>query len=46
MDTAFGFEQWLDLRTPDLFEVELDAGQPVRFVRLDARPSAAPTPSR
>jgi|tagenome__1003787_1003787.scaffolds.fasta_scaffold20578762_2 2,3-bisphosphoglycerate-dependent phosphoglycerate mutase len=37
MDTAFGFEQWLDLRTPDLFEVELDAGRPVRFVRLDAQ---------
>ena len=36
MDTAFGFEQWLDLRTPDLFEVELAAGRPVRFVRLDA----------
>jgi 2,3-bisphosphoglycerate-dependent phosphoglycerate mutase len=36
MDTAFGFEQWQDLRTPDLFEVELDAGRPVRFVRLDA----------
>ena len=36
MDTAFGFGQWLDLRTPDLFEVELDAGRPVRFVRLDA----------
>jgi 2,3-bisphosphoglycerate-dependent phosphoglycerate mutase len=35
-DTAFGFEQWLDLRTPDLFEVELDAGRPIRFVRLDA----------
>jgi len=36
MDTAFGFEQWQDLRTPDLFEVEFDAGQPVRFIRLDA----------
>ena len=36
MDTAFGFEQWLGLRTPDLFELELDAGRPVRFVRLDA----------
>ena len=36
MDTAFGLEQWLGLRTPDLFEVELDAGRPVRFVRLDA----------
>src|SRR5258707_9681327 len=36
MDPAFGFEQLLDLRTPDLFEVELDAGRPVRFVRLDA----------
>src|SRR5580704_5938865 len=36
MDTAFGFEQWQDLRTPDLFEVELDAGRPIRFVRLDA----------
>lgn len=36
MDPAFGFEQLLDLRTPDLFEVELDAGRPIRFVRLDA----------
>ena len=36
MDPAFGFEQWVDLRTPDLFEVELDAGPPVRFVRLEA----------
>jgi 2,3-bisphosphoglycerate-dependent phosphoglycerate mutase len=36
MDTAFGFEQWQDLRTPDLFEIELDAGRPIRFVRLDA----------
>ena len=35
MDPAFGFEQLLDLRTPDLFEVEVDAGRPVRFVRLD-----------
>jgi hypothetical protein len=33
---APGFEQWQDLRTPDLFEVELDAGRPIRFVRLDA----------
>ena len=23
------------LRNPDLFEVELEAGQPVRFIRLD-----------
>ena len=36
LDTAFGFEQLLGLRTPDLFEVELDAGRPIRFVRLDA----------
>ena len=36
MDTAFGFEQWQDLRTPDLFEVELDDGRLIRFVRLDA----------
>jgi 2,3-bisphosphoglycerate-dependent phosphoglycerate mutase len=36
MDPAFGFEQWVDLRTPDLFEVELDAGRPIRFVRLEA----------
>jgi 2,3-bisphosphoglycerate-dependent phosphoglycerate mutase len=36
MDTAFGFEQLLALRTPDLFEVELDAGRPIRFARLDA----------
>jgi 2,3-bisphosphoglycerate-dependent phosphoglycerate mutase len=35
MEPAFGFEQWLGLRTPDLFEVELDAGRPIRFVRLD-----------
>jgi 2,3-bisphosphoglycerate-dependent phosphoglycerate mutase len=33
MDTAFGFEQWQGLRTPDLFEVELDADRPIRFVR-------------
>jgi hypothetical protein len=36
MDAAFGFEQLLELRTPDLFEIELDAGRPIRFVRLDA----------
>ena len=36
IDTAFGFEQLLELRTPDLFEVELHDGQPIRFVRLDA----------
>jgi len=36
MDPAFGFEQLLGLRTPDLFEVDLDAGRPIRFVRLDA----------
>ena len=36
MDPAFGFERWQDLRTPDLFEVGLDAGRPIRFVRLDA----------
>jgi 2,3-bisphosphoglycerate-dependent phosphoglycerate mutase len=36
MDPAFGFEHWQDLRTPDLFDVELDAGRPIRFVRLDA----------
>lgn len=36
IDPAFGFEQMLQLRTPDLFEVELDAGRPIRFVRLDA----------
>ena len=36
MDPAFGFEQLLDLRTPDLIEIELNAGRPIRFVRLDA----------
>jgi hypothetical protein len=36
MEAAFGFEQWQGLRTPDLFEVELHAGRPIRFVRLDA----------
>jgi len=36
MDPAFGFERLLDLRSPDLFEVELDAGRPIRFVRRDA----------
>lgn len=36
MDAAFGFQQLLDLRTPDLFEIEFDAGRPIRFVRLDA----------
>ena len=35
MDAPFGFEQWHALRNPDLFEVELDAGQPVRFGRLN-----------
>ncbi len=35
MDPAFGFEQLLELRTPDLFEVVLDAGRLVGFVRLD-----------
>jgi 2,3-bisphosphoglycerate-dependent phosphoglycerate mutase len=35
MDAAFGFAQWQGLRNPDLFEVELDAGQPVSFVRLN-----------
>jgi 2,3-bisphosphoglycerate-dependent phosphoglycerate mutase len=35
MDAGFGFAQWRDLRNPDLFEVELDAGQPVRFVRFN-----------
>lgn len=34
IDAAFGFEQLLELRTPDLFEIELEAGQPVRFARL------------
>lgn len=36
IDPAFGFEQLLELRTPDLFEIELEAGRPIRFVRLDA----------
>jgi 2,3-bisphosphoglycerate-dependent phosphoglycerate mutase len=36
MDPAFGFAQLLDLRTPDLFEIEFDAGRPAGFVRLDA----------
>ena len=36
MDASFGFEQWLDLRTPDLFEIELDGARPVRFARLHA----------
>lgn len=40
MDPAFGFEQMLGLRTPDLFEVELDTGRPIRFVRLDALPTS------
>ena len=30
------FRAMARLRTPDLFEVELDAGRPIRFVRLDA----------
>jgi 2,3-bisphosphoglycerate-dependent phosphoglycerate mutase len=34
MDAAFGFAQWQGLSAPDLFEVELDAGLPVGFVRL------------
>jgi 2,3-bisphosphoglycerate-dependent phosphoglycerate mutase len=36
MDPAFGFAQWRGMRNPDLFEVELDAGRPVRFVRLNS----------
>lgn len=35
MDAAFGFAQWQSLGNPDLFEVELDAGRPARFVRLN-----------
>jgi 2,3-bisphosphoglycerate-dependent phosphoglycerate mutase len=35
MDASFGFAQWQQMRNPDLFEVETDAGRPVRFVRCD-----------
>jgi 2,3-bisphosphoglycerate-dependent phosphoglycerate mutase len=35
MDVAFGFAQWRSMGNPDLFEVELDADRPVRFVRLE-----------
>jgi 2,3-bisphosphoglycerate-dependent phosphoglycerate mutase len=35
VDASFGFGQWQQLRNPDLFEVEIDTGQPVRFVQLD-----------
>lgn len=34
MEPAFGFEDWRALRNPDLFEVSLEAGRPVRFRRL------------
>jgi 2,3-bisphosphoglycerate-dependent phosphoglycerate mutase len=34
-DPAFGFEDWRGLRNPDLFEVSVDAGRPVAFVRID-----------
>jgi 2,3-bisphosphoglycerate-dependent phosphoglycerate mutase len=35
IDAAFGFAQWQGLRNPDLFAVELDAGRPIGFLRLD-----------
>jgi 2,3-bisphosphoglycerate-dependent phosphoglycerate mutase len=35
MDATFGFAEWQGLRNPDLFQVDLDAGQPVAFVRLE-----------
>jgi 2,3-bisphosphoglycerate-dependent phosphoglycerate mutase len=35
MDPTFGFEAWRALRNPDLFEVELADGRPVRFARLE-----------
>jgi 2,3-bisphosphoglycerate-dependent phosphoglycerate mutase len=35
MDPEFGFEEWRSLRNPDLFEIEMDAGRPVNFARLE-----------
>jgi len=35
MDAAFGFAQWQGLGNPDLFEVELEASRPVKFVWLN-----------
>jgi len=34
-DPRFGFEDWRRLRNPDLFEVTIEGGRPVGFVRLD-----------
>jgi hypothetical protein len=39
VDAAFGFAQWRGLSTLDLFEVQIDAGRPVGFVRLAAMSS-------
>lgn len=35
VDPAFGFEDWLALRTPDLFEIELRDARPIGYRRLD-----------
>lgn len=34
MNPAFGFEDWQGLRNPDLFEVALQGGRPIAYVRL------------
>jgi 2,3-bisphosphoglycerate-dependent phosphoglycerate mutase len=34
MNPAFGFEDWRGLRNPDLFEVTLQGGRPIAYVRL------------
>lgn len=35
IDPDFGFADWKALRNPDLFEVEIDAGQVLAFERLE-----------
>ncbi|HLI65527.1 MAG TPA: histidine phosphatase family protein [Caulobacteraceae bacterium] len=34
-DDRFGFDEWRELRNPDLFEVTLLDGRPVAFARID-----------
>lgn len=41
MDAAFGFAQWRALRNPELFEVRVEAGHLVKFLRLNAERGSA-----
>jgi 2,3-bisphosphoglycerate-dependent phosphoglycerate mutase len=34
-DPSFGFNEWRAMRNPDLFEIRMQSGRPVAFVRLD-----------